>query len=143
LVKRQVSLGDIGCSDLPNPDIQSNMSTKSEWPAALRLIWLTGGLVAISEPESNLVSIQTSVNGRRLAEFNIPAYGAVFSALQVRGFKIIGVTFVTGTDQFEGTRAPEFRIAGLAGGWHLWDTFQAWRNIVSGAAKANDKINYR
>jgi hypothetical protein len=114
------------------------MNTKSDWPASLRLIWLTGGLVAINEPESNLVSIHTSVNGRKLAEFNISTYGAIFSALKVRGFKIIGATFVTGSDQFEGTRATEFRMAGLDGGWRLWDTFQAWRNIVSAAAKAND-----
>ena len=80
----------------------------------------------------------TSVNGRKLAEFNISTYGAIFSALKVRGFKIIGATFVTGSEQFEGTRATEFRMAGLDGGWRLWDTFQAWRNIVSAAAKAND-----
>lgn len=108
------------------------------WPAALRMVWLTGGLVATNEPESNLVSVQTSVNGRKLAAFNIPAYPALFSSLVVRGFKIIGTTFVTGPDQLEGTRAAEFRVAGLNGGWRLWDTFQAWRNIVSAAAKIND-----
>jgi hypothetical protein len=102
------------------------------------MVWLTGGLVAINEPESNVVSIQTSVNGRKIAEFNIPAYPAIFSGLIMRGFKIIGTTFVTGPDQFEGTRAPEFRVAGLNGGWSLWDTFQAWRNIVAAAAKVND-----
>lgn len=114
------------------------MNIKSDWPAALRLIWLTGGLVSINEPASNLVSIHTSVEGRKLAEFNISTYGAIFSALKVRGFKIIGATFVTSPDQFEGTRATEFRIAGLDGNWRLWDTFCAWRNIMSAAAKAND-----
>jgi hypothetical protein len=114
------------------------MDIKSNWPAALRLIWLTGGLVAINEPDSNLVSIHTGVIGRKLAEFNISTYGAIFPALKVRGFEIIGATFVTGSDQIEGTRAQEFRMAGLDGRWPLWDTFQAWRNIVSAAAKAND-----
>ena len=114
------------------------MNTKTDWPAALRMVWLTGGLVAINEPESNVVSIQTSVNGRMIAQFNIPAYRAVFSGLTSRGFKIIGTTFVTGPDQLEGTRAAEFRVAALNGGWALWDAFQAWRNIVSAAAKVND-----
>jgi hypothetical protein len=114
------------------------MDTKKEWPAALRLVWLTGGLVAISEPESNVVLIQTSVNGRKIAQFNISAYPALFSGLTVRGFKIIGTTFVTGVDQLEATRAQEFRVAGLNGGWRLWDTFQAWRNIVSASAKVNN-----
>lgn len=108
------------------------------WPAALRLIWLTGGLVAINEPESNVVSIHTSVNGRKLAEFNISTYGAIFSALKARGFKVIGATFVTASDQLEGTLAPEFRMAGLDGGWRMWDTVQGWRNIVNAAAKAID-----
>jgi len=102
------------------------------------MVWLTGGLVAINEPESNVVSIQTSVNGRMIAQFNIPAYRAVFSGLTSRGFKIIGTTFVTGPDQLEGTRAAEFRVAALNGGWALWDAFQAWRNIVSAAAKVNN-----
>jgi hypothetical protein len=97
------------------------MEPKNAWPAALRMVWLTGGLVAINEPESNLVSIQTSVNGRKIAEFNTPAYPAIFSGLVVRGFKIIGTTFVTDPDQLEGTRAQEFRLAGLNGGWRLWD----------------------
>ena len=114
------------------------MNTKNDWPTALRLIWLTGGLVAINEPESNLVSIHTSVNGRKPAEFNIPTYSSIFLAVKVRGFKIIGATFITRAELFEGTRATEFRMAGLDGGWRLWDTFQAWRNIMSAAAKAND-----
>jgi hypothetical protein len=115
-----------------------HMNTKTDWPAALRMVWVTGGLVAINEPESNVVSIQTSVNGRKIAQFNIPAYPAIFSGLTKRGFKIIGTTFVTGPDQFEGTRAAEFRMAGLNSGWALWDAFQAWRNIVSAAAKVNN-----
>ncbi len=114
------------------------MNTKNPWPAALRLVWLTGGLVAINEPESNVVSIHTSVNGRKLAQFNILTYGAIFSALAVRGFKVIGATFVTDPGQLDGTRAHEFRIAGLNGGWPLWDTFQAWRNIGAAAAKADE-----
>ena len=114
------------------------MNTKSHWPTALRLVWLNGGLVAVNEPDSNVVSIQTSVNGRKLAEFSITTYGAMFPALKVRGFQLIGATFVTDTAQLEGTRAHEFRMAGVDSTWPLWEAFQAWRNIVSAAAKAND-----
>ncbi|KAA6457554.1 hypothetical protein DYQ86_22255 [Acidobacteria bacterium AB60] len=55
-----------------------------------------------------------------------------------RGFKIIGTTFITSADQVNGTQATEFRAAALNGGWRLWDTFQAWRNVVAAAAKSND-----
>lgn len=120
-----------------NPE-HSLMDTKKDWPMALRLVWLDGGLVAVNAPDSNVVSIQTSVNGRHLAEFTILKYGAIFAALKSLGLKIVGVTFVTDPAQIEGTRAQEFRMAGLGTAWPLWDTFQAWRNIVSAAAKAND-----
>jgi len=121
-----------------NRENTPNMNAKNEWPAALRLLWLTGGLVALNEPESNAVSVQTRGNGRKIAEFSIPAYPALFAALTSRGFRIIGTTFITGADQLDGTRAIEFRAAALNGGWRLWDTFQAWRNIVAAAAKVND-----
>lgn len=114
------------------------MNQKSNWPSALRMVWLAGGLVAINEPESSVVSIQTSINGRKIAEFNISAYPAIFSDLTFRGFKVIGTTFLTGEDQLKGTRAAEFRVMGSDGGWGLWDAFQAWRNIVSAAAKAKE-----
>ncbi len=56
-----------------NRENTPNMNTKNEWPAALRMVWLTGGLVALNEPESNVVSVQTRGNGRKIAEFSIPA----------------------------------------------------------------------
>lgn len=114
------------------------MDTKKEWPAAIRMVWLTGGLVALNESQSNLVLVQTGANGRQIATVNIPTYPALFAALISRGFKIIGTTFVTNRDQLEGTQAIEFRVAALNGGWRLRDTFHAWRNVVSAAAKAND-----
>lgn len=114
------------------------MNTENNWPVAFRFVWLYGGLVAVNEPHSNIVSIQTSVNGRKLDVFTTPTYGDVFLVLKLRGFQIIGVTFVTDAAQVEGTRAQVFRMAGLERGWPLWDAFQAWRNIVSAAAKAND-----
>ena len=94
--------------------------------------------MALNESQSNLVLVQTGANGRQIATVNIPTYPALFAALISRGFKIIGTTFVTNRDQLEGTQAIEFRVAALNGGWRLRDTFHAWRNVVSAAAKAND-----
>lgn len=114
------------------------MNKNAVWPPALRVVFLTGGLVAVSEPQTTIVTIQTNVIGRRIAQFQIPNYWAIFPNLKALGFKVIGATFITGSDQLEGTRAPEFRTAGLNGSWPLWDTFQKWRNIVSASAKANN-----
>jgi hypothetical protein len=40
-------------------DTFNHMNMKSDWPVALRLVSLAGGLVAINEPETNLVSLQS------------------------------------------------------------------------------------
>lgn len=113
------------------------MHTES-WPIALRFVWLTGGVVAVNEPQSALVKLNTNVVGRTLASFQIPSYGAIFPALITQGLKIIGATFVAGKDQLEGFRAPEFRAAGLNGHWPVWNARQAWRQIASAAAKKNE-----
>jgi len=114
------------------------MNTKNEWPPALRFVWLTGGIVAINEPESDLVKLNIGLKGRTLEILRIPTYPALYTALGRQGFKIIGTTFVTGADQLDEFRAPEFRAAGLNGRWSLWDTKQLWRQIVSEAAKKNE-----
>ncbi len=106
------------------------MSPEQAWPIALRLVWLTGGLVAVNEPEKPDVHIKSNVRGRTFAEFRINSYSALFTELRSLGFLIIGTTFITDEEQLEGFRPPEFRAAGPVGGWPAWDARQQWRQIV-------------
>ena len=106
------------------------MSPKQEWPIALRLVWLSGGLVAVNEPGERNVLIKSNVMGRTFAVFEINTYPSLFSALKSLGFLIIGTTFVTDGKQLEGLRAPEFRAAGAIEGCPVWDARQQWRQIV-------------
>jgi hypothetical protein len=111
------------------------MNPKREWPIALRLVWLTGGLVAVNEPEEPDVQIKSNVMGRVFAAFTIPTYSALFSALKSLELRIIGTTFVTDEKQLVGFLAPEFRAAGTAVGWPVWDSRQQWRQVVFASSR--------
>ena len=110
------------------------MDVKQEWPFSLRLVWLTGGLVALNEPEDRNVHVRSHVLGRTFFSFSIASYPSLFAALKSLGFLIIGTTFVTDEKQLQGLRAPEFRAAGLRGGWSTWDACQHWRQIMFAAS---------
>ena len=94
--------------------------------------------MAINEPGSDKVHVQTSLKGRTLASFQIVKYGNLFPALKELGFAIFGTTFVTDIRQLEGLRAPEFRTAGLLRGWPVWETMQKWRQIAALAGRRNE-----
>ena len=113
------------------------MDINDAWPSALRLVWLTGGLVAVSEPQDREVRIMTYVNGRTIAAFQLKTYGSLFGALRLLGFLIIGSTFVTDPEQTQGLRAPEFRANGT-GGWPVWNALQSWGQIASAAARKDE-----
>jgi hypothetical protein len=106
------------------------MNSQEEWPAVLRLVWLTGGLVAVSEPAEAEVSIKSNVAGRTFAKLTIATYTEMFSVLRSLGFRIVGTTFVTNAQELEGLQAPEFRAAGLNGGWPVWGATQRWKQIA-------------
>jgi len=106
------------------------MSLEQKWPIALRMVWLTGGLVAINEAGQTGVQIKSNPLGRTFGTFSLNTYAELFSRLRSLGLRIIGTTFVTDPKQLDGLRAPEFRAAGLDGGWPVWDAKRLWRQIA-------------
>ncbi len=115
--------------------ILSKMNSIQEWPPVLRLVWLTGGVVAVNEPAQAEVCIKSNVAGRTFATLTIKTYAEIFSALRSLGFRIVGTTFVTNAQQLEGLQAPEFRAAGLSGGWPVWDVTQQWKQIAFASSR--------
>ena len=113
------------------------MTATQEWPSALRHAWLTGGVVAVNEPESEVVQLHTHVAGCLLATFKIPTYGALFPALKSFGIRVLGAGFITDAKQLEGLRAPEFRCAGPSSGWPVWDAILQWRQIAAASSRRN------
>jgi hypothetical protein len=117
------------------------MNSQQEWPAVLRLVWVTGGLVAVSQPAEAEVSIKSNVAGRTFAKLTIATYTEIFSALRSLGFRIVGTTFVTNAQELDGLQAPEFRAAGLNGGWPVWDATQRWKQIaVASSQKGQSRL---
>jgi hypothetical protein len=117
------------------------MNSQQEWPAVLRLVWVTGGLVAVSQPAEAEVSIKSNVAGRTFAKLTIATYTEIFSLLRSLGFRIVGTTFVTNAQELDGLQAPEFRAAGLNGGWPVWDATQRWKQIaVASSQKGQSRL---
>jgi hypothetical protein len=111
------------------------MNSQQEWPAVLRLVWLTGGVVAVNEPAQAEVCIKSSIAGRTFATLTIQTYAELFSALRSLGCRIVGTTFVTNAQQLEGLQALEFRAAGLSGGWPVWDGTQQWKQVAFASSR--------
>jgi hypothetical protein len=114
------------------------MSVEQKWPIGLRMVWLTGGLLAINEAGQTGVQIKSNPLGRTFGTFSLSTYAELFSRLRSLGLRIIGTTFVTDPRQLDGLRAPEFRAAGLDGGWPVWDTKQLWRQIAHTSSRNGD-----
>jgi hypothetical protein len=110
-------------------------NSQQEWPAVLRLVWLTGGLVAVNQPAEAEVSIKCSASGRTFAALTIKTYPEIFSALRSLGFRIVGTTLVTNARELEGPQAPQFWAAGLSGGWPVWDATQQWKQIAFASSR--------
>ena len=109
------------------------------WHNVLRLVWMSGGVVAVSEAGPK-VQINAGLNGPKILELCLGSYASLFKVLQEQGFPIIGTTFVIDPEELEGLRPPDFRAAGPTAGWLVWDVKQEWRQIAFAAGKS-DKIS--
>ena len=84
------------------------MTLESEWHPVVRVVWITGGIVAINNPGPE-VQIGAGVSGRVLGTLRIPTYSSLFPVLRRQGFQIIGATFI---DQARGSaRTTSVRIS--------------------------------
>jgi hypothetical protein len=112
------------------------MNSDSSWHAVLRLVWLTGGVVAVNEPGAK-VQIKAGINGKLIETFEIGSYANLFAALRAKGLAILGVTFVIDRRELELLWRPEFRVMNPQRSWLIWDLKQQWREIASAASKSD------
>lgn len=110
------------------------MKTNCGWPNVLRVVWISGGIVAVNEPGPN-VEIEAGMSGSTLYRFQIKKYGDLFAALQKMCYPLIGCTFFVDPAELQGLRVPEFRATGNSAGWHVWDAKQKWRQIAFAASR--------
>jgi hypothetical protein len=114
------------------------MDQSKGWPAVLRLVWLSGGLVAISPPASPLVEVKAGDGGRDLFKLEIPSFAALYEALKARGLPVIGATFYQTQEELAGLLPPDFRAGAAGGDWRAWDGYQKWRQVVFGASQSEN-----
>jgi hypothetical protein len=110
------------------------MVSNSEWPSVIRVVWIAGGIVALSEPGGN-VRVNVGMDGRTLCTFRISDFANLYGVLQQNGFPVLGATFLMYPEEFQGLRPPEFRATSPSKGWLVWDLTQKWRQIAFAAGK--------
>lgn len=107
------------------------MNSDSTWYAVLRLVWLTGGVVAINESGAK-VQINTGINGKLIETFEITDYGASLQPYEQEVLRFWGTTFV-----IDGRELPDFRVSNPQRGWLIWELKQRWREIAAAASKSD------
>ncbi len=108
------------------------MKSNSEWHNVLRIVWISGGIVALNEPGPD-IHINLGMAGRSFTTLRINIFTELFKTLQEKGFPILGATFVTSPEEIQGLRPLDFRAMSSTKGWLLWDVTQQWRQIVFAA----------
>jgi hypothetical protein len=115
-------------------------SQDKDWPSVCRIIWLSGGLVAINEPGAK-VKIAAGINGPICHEFQLTTFASMYTMLGHHGFSIIGTTHVVDMDEANGIRPPEFRAwsDGIRV-WHVSNVQQKWREVAHAASQKNEMV---
>lgn len=116
-----------------------SMTLESEWPRIVRIVWITGGVVAINNPGPE-VQIGAGVGGRLLGTFNLPTYPSLFAVLRQQSFPIVGATFIEDYEEAQGLRSPQFRALSDKNGWHAWNINQQWRDIAHASSKQDEML---
>lgn len=115
------------------------MTLESEWHPIVRIVWITGGIVAINNPGPE-VQIGAGVEGPTLGTFNIPTYRSLFAVLRQLGFQIMGATFIDGPKEAKKIRFPEFRAISDKNGWFVWNIHQQWREIAHASSEQDEML---
>jgi hypothetical protein len=117
-------------------DTRLAVNPNPNWQAVLRVVSMSGGLVAVNEPGPN-VQIRAGKKGKTIHTLQISADTSLFHALQETGFHLIGTTFVVNENELKGLQRPQFWAFSPSKGWLAWDVKQKWRQITFAAAKAD------
>mgnify|MGYP000271133397 CR=1 FL=1 len=110
------------------------MTAHSEWHHVTRIVWMSGGVVAVNNPGPE-VQIGAGLGGRLIGSRRIPSYPNLFTMLSQQGFPIVGATFIESVAEVQGLRPPQFRMLSVGKGWLAWDIHQQWREIAHASGK--------
>jgi hypothetical protein len=115
------------------------MAENQNWPNTVRIVWSSGGVVAINNQGPEVV-IGAGIDGNELTTFTIPAYHSLFDVLREEGLPTFDVTFIQSVDELNGVRPPEFRAINTQFEWLLSEMRQQWRDIAHAAGTSNEMV---
>ena len=116
---------------------------KEDWPYCGRTVHLNGGLIAVIEPQSDIITLWPKTNDNKTLEIKIDTFGKLYSALKKYNLNIIGVEFITHHSEFIGEAPTQFRgYANQNVIWPNWDAFQLWGGVSLSSFKHKNGLNY-
>lgn len=116
---------------------------REDWPICGRTVFLSGGLVAIIEPQSDVITIWPKTNDGDIAEIKIDAYGKLLYALNKYKLTIVGVEFTTHHSEYIGESPKQFRGYIPHGNkWPGWDSVQKWSGIALSSFHHKNGLSY-
>jgi len=111
------------------------MNSDAEGPDVLRVVWITGGVFASSEPGRSVVEVKAGTNGSTIRTLVISSYPILFQILQQEGFQLIGVNFVPEPARLPRLNRPEFRTFTPNKGWLPYNVKHKWRQVAVAAGR--------
>lgn len=116
---------------------------KEDWPICGRTVFLSGGPVAVIEPQSDLVTFWPNAIDGKTAEIKIEKYSKLFHAINLTNLKIIGVEFTTNYSEFSGESPKQFRgYINQDSVWSNWDATQKWSGIALSSFRNKNGLSF-
>ncbi|KOO59218.1 hypothetical protein WH43_04340 [Rheinheimera sp. KL1] len=113
------------------------------WPVCGREVHLHGGLLAISEPQSDIVRIWPNTLSGKSCEITIPTYGKIYTAVKQIGLKVVGVEFITHESEAIGSSPTQWRsYSAQEQIWPNWDASQLWHQLGNASYKHKNGFCY-
>ena len=114
-----------------------------EWPVCGRYVHLSGGILAINEPDSNVVTFWPSTTCKKVCEIKIPTFKGLYTSLQKIGFNIIGVEFITHESEASGEAPTQWRTYSKQTDiWSNWKASQLWSQLASSGYNHKNGLLY-
>lgn len=113
------------------------------WPICGREVHLHGGLLAINEPQSNIVRLWPNTLCGKSCQIKIPTYGKIYTGLKSLGVEIVGLEFITHEGEAIGESPTQWRAYSTQQKvWPNWDATQLWSQIGNASYKHKDGVCY-
>lgn len=116
---------------------------KEEWPFCGRAVYLSGGPVAVIEPQSDVITLWPKTKDGKIAEIKIDTFGKLYYALRKYNLTIIGVEFTTHHSEYIGEAPKQFRgYTEQEAIWPNWDAAQKWSELALSSFHNKNGLSY-